>query len=73
MRTEIFSTVSQVRTMDNLNQYLFLDYMYHQGKAIRKLVCINDVHLKDEAYVSERRILLDSFDAALPKKSVYEK
>ena len=100
MRKEIFSTVSQVRTMDNLNQYLFLDYMYHKGKAIRerlsgkffsiatssassigeylrnpsrKLVCINDVHLKDEAYVSERRILLDSFDAALPKKSVYEK
>lgn len=36
MRTEIFSTVSQVRTMDNLNQYLFLDYMYHQGKAIRE-------------------------------------
>lgn len=100
MRDEIYSTLSQVRTMDNLNQYLFLDYLYHQGRAIRerlsgkffsiatssasrigeylkspsrKLVCINDVHLKEEAYMSERRILLNSFERALPLKSTFEK
>ena len=100
MRDEIYSTLTQVRTMDNLNQYLFLDYLYHQGRAIRerlsgkffsiatssasrigeylkspsrKLVCINDVHLKEEAYMSERRILLDSFERALPLKSTFEK
>ncbi len=100
MRDEIYSTLSQVRTMGNLNQYLFLDYLYHQGRAIRerlsgkffsiatssasrigeylkspsrKLVCINDVHLKEEAYMSERRILLNSFERALPLKSTYEK
>lgn len=100
MRDEIYSTLSQVRTMDNLNQYLFLDYLYHQGRAIRerlsgkffsiatssasrigeylkspsrKLVCINDVHLKEESYQSERRILLDSFEQALPLKSAFEK
>lgn len=100
MKNEIYPTVSQVRTMDNLNQYLFLDYLFHKGKAIRrrlsgkffsiatssaykigkflnapsrKLVCINDVHLKEESYLSERKILLDSFELALPVKSVFEK
>ena len=100
MREDIYATVSQLRTMANLNQYLFLDYMFHQGKAIserlsgkffsiattsataigeylsapsRKLVCINDVHLKEDAYLSERKILLDSFEHALPGKSVFEK
>lgn len=100
MKDEIFQTLSRVRTMENLNQYLFLDYLFHQGRAIperlsgkffsiatssastigkhlispsRKLVCINDVHLKDEAYLSERAILLDSFERALPEKSIYER
>ena len=100
MKDEIYPTLSRVRTMENLNQYLFLDYLFHQGKAIRerlsgkffsiatlsastigkylmnpsrKLVCINDVHLKDEDYQSERAILLDSFEKAFPKKSDFER
>lgn len=100
MRGEIYPTLSRVRTMENLNQYLFLDYLFHQGKAIRerlsgkffsiatssastigkylmnpsrKLVCINDVHLKDEDYQSERAILLDSFERAFPEKSIFER
>ncbi len=100
MRDEIFATLSQTRTMSNLNQYLFLDYLFHQGKAIRerlsgkffsiatssaasigkfldapsrKLVCINDVHLKEESFLSERQILLDSFERVLPVKSRFEK
>lgn len=100
MREEIFATLSQVRTTDNLNQYLFLDYMYHQKMAVnkrlsgkffsiatssaasvgeyllapsRKLVCINDVHLEEKAFLSERKILLDSFERAFPAKSVFEK
>lgn len=100
MRGEIYPTLSRVRTMENLNQYLFLDYLFHQGKAIRerlsgkffsiatssastigkylmnpsrKLACINDVHLKDEDYQSERAILLDSFERAFPEKSIFER
>ncbi len=100
MSDEICATLSRTRTLDNLNQYLFLDYLFHRGLAIRerlsgkffsiatssasrigeylnspsrKLVCINDVHLKEEAYLSERKILLDSFERALPVKSSYEK
>lgn len=100
MKGEIYPTLSRVRTMENLNQYLFLDYLFHQGKAIRerlsgkffsiatssastigkylqnpsrKLVCINDVHLKDEDYQSERAILLDAFGKAFPEKSVFER
>ena len=32
--TEILSSVSRLRTNDNYNQYLFLDYMYHNGRLI---------------------------------------
>ena len=100
MKDEIFATLSQTRTMSNLNQYLFLDYLFHQGKAVRerlsgkffsiatssaasigkfldapsrKLVCITDVHLKEESFLSERKILLDSFERTLPVKSRFEK
>lgn len=100
MRDEIFATLSQTRTMSNLNQYLFLDYLFHQGKAVRerlsgkffsiatssaasigkfldapsrKLVCINDVHLKEESFLSERKILLDSFERVLSVKSRFER
>ncbi len=100
MRDEIFSTLSRVRTVDNLNQYLFLDYLFHEGKVVkerlpgkffsiatssaaaigeylrapsRKIVCINDVHLKESAYMSERKILLESFERTFPLKSIYER
>lgn len=33
---EIRSKMSRVRTSENLNQYLFLDYMYLKGKIIRE-------------------------------------
>lgn len=36
METEIFPTISQTRTVENLNQYVFLDYLYHQGKAVNR-------------------------------------
>lgn len=100
MRDEIYGTLSQLRKMENLNQYLFLDYLFHQGKAVnqrlsgkffsiattsaasigkylrkptRKLICINDVHLEDAAYLSERKILLEAFEEALPQKSAFER
>ncbi len=100
MSDEISATLSRTRTMSNLNQYLFLDYLFHKGMAVRErlsgkffsiatssaskigeylvspsrtLVCINDVHLKEEAYLSERGILLEAFQRALPAKSVFEK
>lgn len=33
---EIRNSITQIRTADNLNQYLFLDYMYLQGKLINR-------------------------------------
>lgn len=100
MKDEIIPTLSIIRTAENLNQYLFQDYLFYQGKAIRerlsgkffsiatssastigkylqnplrKLVCINDVHLDEETYLSERAILLDSFERVFPEKSIFEK
>lgn len=97
---EVCATLSRVRTVRNLNQYLFLDYLFYQGRAVRerlsgkffsmatssaatigeylrapsrKLVCINDVHLKEEDYLSERQVLAEAFEAALPHRSVFEK
>lgn len=31
----IFMVVSQFRTTENFNQYLYLDYLYYQGKTVR--------------------------------------
>ena len=37
MEAEILPTISRLRTNDNVNQYLFLDYMYYNGKVrVRK-------------------------------------
>lgn len=33
-REEIFKVVSRLRTTRNFNQYLFLDYLYYQGKTV---------------------------------------
>lgn len=38
METEILPAVSRIRTMENLNQYVFLDYLYHQGKAVNRRI-----------------------------------
>lgn len=34
MKPEILASVSRLREEKNLNQYLFLDYMYHKGLAV---------------------------------------
>lgn len=34
VKTEILSSVSRLRTNDNYNQYLYIDYMYHRGRLI---------------------------------------
>lgn len=36
VKPEILSSLTRVRTSENLNQYLYLDYMYLQGKIIAK-------------------------------------
>ncbi len=38
MRDEIFATLSRTRTEKNVTQYLFLDYMYLQGKIINERI-----------------------------------
>lgn len=38
MEPQILSTLSRLRTTDNLNQYLFLDYMYYKGKAVAEKI-----------------------------------
>ena len=38
MKDEILPTVSRLRTPDNLNQYLFLDYLYYKGLAVNEKI-----------------------------------
>lgn len=35
---EIMSRLTPTRTPSNVNQYLFLDYLYYQGKAVRRKI-----------------------------------
>lgn len=91
---------SRIRTAENLNQYLFLDYMNYKGLVLhqriskkhfsvsvatadklrqfllhptRNLVCINDVKLNEARYEELRGAILESFEAAFPQKSKFEK
>ena len=101
VKEEILKTTAcRVRTENDLNQYLFLDYMNYKGLVIHEkisnkhfsvavasaeklrgfllnptsnLVCINDVHLSESRYESLRTAIHESFEAAFPNKSVYEK
>jgi len=101
VKEEILKTTAcRVRTENDLNQYLFLDYMNYKGLVIHEkisnkhfsvavasaeklrgfllnptsnLVCINDVHLSESRYESLRIAIHESFEAAFPNKSVYEK
>ncbi len=97
---EIKSTLTRVRTGENFNQYLYLDYMHLQGKIIperlskrhvsvgitstsnlrkiierptRKLICVNDVQLSEERYLSLRSTLHEAFEARFPQKSIFER
>ena len=38
LKNEILSSLTRTRTQDNLNQYLFLDYQYYQGKMIQEKI-----------------------------------
>ncbi len=38
VKDEIVSSLTRVRTRDNYNQYLFLDYLYYQGKAVSRRI-----------------------------------
>ena len=101
VKEEILKTTAcRVRTENDLNQYLFIDYMNYKGLVIhekisnkhfsvavasaeklrgfllnptRNLVCINDVHLSESRYEVLRIAIHESFEAAFPNKSVYEK
>ncbi len=99
VENEISSSLTKIRTKDNYNQYLFLDYMYYTGRAVSrripakffslataspekiatficnpssKLICINDVHIKESRYEPIRTGLLSAFEKRFPKKSRFE-
>ena len=38
LEPEILASLTRTRTADNLNQYLFLDYQYYQGKMIQEKI-----------------------------------
>ncbi len=38
VRDEIPSSLTRVRTRDNYNQYLFLDYLYYSGRAVSRRI-----------------------------------
>ena len=47
----IFRVVSRLRTTSNFNQYLFLDYLYYQGKTVRGK--ISNKHLSPAVHSPE--------------------
>lgn len=98
-KDEILASLSRTRTMNDLNQYLYLDYMYHKGyiineklskrhisvgfasanrirkellNPVKKLICINDVHLSEKKYIKLRETILLSFEQCFPHQSKYE-
>ena len=50
-RDAIFKVVSRLRTTENFNQYLFLDYLYYQGKTVRGR--ISNKHLSPAVHSPE--------------------
>ena len=48
----IFKVVSRLRTTENFNQYLFLDYLYYQGLTVRGK--ISNKHLSPAVYSAEK-------------------
>ena len=38
LKDEILASLTRTRTQDNLNQYMFLDYQYYQGRMIQEKV-----------------------------------
>ncbi len=93
------TSAARTRTAEDLNQYMFWDYMYFKGMVLkerisnkhfsaatatvssltkflqnpmRKLVCINDVHLGDAKFEALRNAVTDAFEKLLPEKSKYE-
>lgn len=51
-KERIFEVVSPLRTDDNFNQYLFLDYLYFQGKTVKG--GISNKHLSPAVYSAEK-------------------
>jgi len=47
----IFKVVSRLRTTENFNQYLYLDYLYYQGKTVRGK--ISNKHLSPAVHKPE--------------------
>ena len=48
---KIFEVVSRLRTTRNFNQYLFLDYLYYEGKTVRGK--ISNKHLSPAVHSPE--------------------
>lgn len=96
---DIKESLTRVRENNNLNQYLFLDYMYLKGKIVNerqskkhfsvgvasakklsefiaspthRLVCINDVQLKEDRYKELRETMLSAFEQKFPNQSKFE-
>jgi len=49
---DIFRVVSRLRTTENFNQYMYLDYLYYQGKTTRGK--IPNKHLSPAVYKPEK-------------------
>ncbi len=94
------TSATRTRAENNLNQYLFLDYMNYKGLVINEkisnkhfsvalaspdklrdflleptssLVCINDVHLKENRYEALKEAMIRAFEQKFPSKSRFEK
>lgn len=52
VRGEILSSISRLREYKNLNQYFYLDYMYHNGKLVAKK--ISNMHFSTAVASAEK-------------------
>ena len=65
LEKDILNSLTRTRTQDNLNQYLFLDYQYYQGKMIQEKISNKHISvalasaqtLRDAVLKPERNIL----------------
>lgn len=64
LKDDILRSLTKTRTQDNLNQYLFLDYQYYQGKMIQEKISNKHISVALASPAKLREAILN------PKKNI---
>ena len=59
LKEDILASLTRTRTQDNLNQYLFLDYQYYQGKMIQEKISNKHISVALASESTLRRAVLE--------------